>query len=209
MVQIEFFDPEDSGRPMGPDPAEEIGHGPSRWASLDPALPAAGVLLAAAAALAAIAPFQQLFVIRQPGAGRSLTFAADGWGRVSVNEGAGALGPFHFSRFGIPLLACAGLLVILLAVLLAAAAGVRWAERALTGAGLAAVTVIGTLVGVLASMVLLADSQFDSSQTSTVDVELGRPSIPDYRYGACPWLVAAAVVAVVLALGAASRWRRR
>jgi hypothetical protein len=207
MVEIEFLDPEDSPRNVRTDGGEEIGREPTRWASFDTGLLGSCVLLATAAVLAVLAPFQQLLVIRQPGAGESLTFAIDGWGRVTINADRAARSGFHLSRFGLPLVICAAVLTLVVLILAAAAAGLRIAERVLAPAAVAAVAITGVLTGVLVAMWLLVDAQFDSSRPSTVDVEVG-PTMPTNHYGACIWLAAAAVVAAAMGIGALARRRR-
>jgi hypothetical protein len=207
MVDVEFFEPGDPTRSLGHEGGEEIGRDPSRWATLDRNLVASVVLLAAAAALAVLAPFQQLMVIRQPSAGQSLKFAVDGWGRLHLNQDAVAPPGYHLSRFGIPLVICAGLLTVLVLLLAAAAAGSRLPDRVVRAGAVVAIGITGVLAGVLASMWLFVDAQFASSRASTVDVELG-PTVPTNHYGAGMWLVGAAVLATALGLGAASRWRR-
>ncbi|MFN2561416.1 MAG: hypothetical protein ABR571_09015 [Jatrophihabitans sp.] len=208
MVEIEFLDPDEP--PPGLDTAggEEIGSEPVRRAPPDRTLVAACVLLAGAAALAVAAPFQDLLVIRQQGAGRSVTFAADGWGRLFLGARSDDPGPLHFSRFGIPLVICAALLMVVVAGLLAAAARAPLPDRVLRFGGFAAAGLTGVLAGLVFAMWLLVAAQFGSTPTSTVDVELGAPSPPQFQYGACIWLSAASVVASALGLGAAGRWHR-
>jgi hypothetical protein len=207
MMEIEFLDP-DEPRPELDTVGEEIGREPNHRTTADRTLIGACILLTGAAALAVAAPFQDLFVIRQRGAGQSVTFAADGWGRLFLGARADAPGPIHFSRFGIPLVACAVLLIVVVAGLLAAAAGAPLTDRLLRIGGFAATGVIGLLGGLVVAMWLLVAAQFGSTPTSTVDVELGAPSPPGFQYGACIWLSAASVVAAALGLGAAGRWQR-
>jgi hypothetical protein len=208
MVEIEFLDPDEP--PPGLDTAagEEIGREPTRRATPDRTLIAACVLLAGAAALAIAAPFQELLVIRQQGAGRSVSFAADGWGRLFLGARADDPGRLHFSRFGIPLVVCAALLIVIVVGLLAAAAGAPLSDRVLRIGGFAAAGLTGLLAGLVVAMWLLVAAWFGSTSASTVDVELGAPSPPEFRYGACIWLSAASAVASALGLGAAARWHR-
>jgi hypothetical protein len=74
--------------------------------------------------------------------------------------------------------------------------------------GFAAAGLTGLLAGLVVAMWLLVAAWFGSTSASTVDVELGAPSPPEFRYGACIWLSAASAVASALGLGAAARWHR-
>lgn len=209
MVEIEYLDPDEPPPGLDLVAGEEIGREPShRWRP-DRSLVAACLLLAGAAALALAAPFQQVLLIRQQGAGRSVDFAVDGWGRLFLGARADDPGGIHFSRFGIPLVVCAALLLVALAGLVAAAAGAPLSDRMLRIGGFVAAGLTGLLGGLVVAMWLLAAAQFDSTPTSTVDVELGAPSPPQFQYGACIWLAAASAVAAALGLGAAGRWRRK
>jgi hypothetical protein len=207
MVEIEFFDP---GEPApGDEPAggEEIGRDPSRWPTPDRNLLASVLLLAAAATLAVLAPFQQLLVTRQPSGGVSQDLAVDGWGRLHLNQDAVAPPGYHFSRFGIPLVICAGLLTVLVLLLAAEAVGARVTDRMVRAGGVVVVGITGVLAGVLAGMWLFIDAQFADSRASTIDVEVG-PTVPTNHYGTGIWLVAAALLATALGTGTAHRWRR-
>jgi hypothetical protein len=208
MVQVEFLDPDDPARTDGPDVGEEIGRDPSRWAALDHDLVAGCVLFAAAAVLAVIAPFQQLFVIRQPTADEGLTYAMDGWGRISVNNSGSVATSLHSSRFGLPLAICAGLLTVLVLALATTAVRGPASDRLRRASAGVAIALTGLLTGLFVAMWLLADAELDNAQPSTVDVELG-PSTPNFDYGACLWLAAAAVLASALGTGAVLRRRSR
>ena len=209
--EIEFFI-SDELPPEELSKQEEMGGAPRRRRPLDVDRDAlvAVLLLAAAAALPTVATFQGVYTIRESGRGsQPSTFGADGWGRYHVSAGEGlSLIPagVHEIRYGIPLVVCASVLAILgvglLMTLVLRASGAARRRAFRIGIPIA-LTVAGALAGVVASMWLHVQSQFD-----TLHAEVGsfgafgrRPRL-DTSVGGCLWLSFAGVVAGLLAAGA-------
>jgi hypothetical protein len=210
-VAIEFLDPdqpldalEQPVETLGPDAPEH------RWLrlSMDRDAVVAAVLLAAAAALTLIAPFQTVWTEVQGSGANANGIGVDGWGRYETLNGAGTRSGVHDPRWGIPLACCAaGFAVTALVVTVLALRG-RTPRVASAAAG-AALALTGGVAGVTVAMWLQIDALFDRIHSATSAEELTDTfSGIHLGIGATLWLGCAAVVVGVLGSAACLRLRR-
>lgn len=204
---IEFFISEEPPEELGQQ--EEMGGEPPQRRpvphDLGPLL--AVLLLAAAASLSAIAPFQRMYTIAQDGRGLdSTSYGADGWGRYQTHNRAGLSGipsGVHETRYGIPLVICAGLLALLGGgLLIALLLRSRDTRRRAVGLGVPIALVAGAAIaGVTAGMWLQVQAMFDTLHAQLDDVGQGFSGSPaiDTGMGACVWLSLAGGAAGLLA----------
>jgi hypothetical protein len=204
-MAIEFLDPaEDAAAPQAA--AEAIGV--DRAARRRPALGreltgplSAGVLLAAAAALAVTAAFQNVYAVTAPG--NDLTAeSVDGWGRYRMALGLAPDG-VHGIRFGVALTACAGALAVLALAAGAAlvpAVRARVPARLATGAAVTAGCAAMALVGVCATVALQLQSVRDTYRALGRQGDAGVAAGEQVHAGGALWFALAAVVAAALAV---------
>lgn len=210
--EIEFFISDEPPDELSQQ--EEMGGEPSRRKPLevDRRAVLAVLLLAASAALPTVAAFQGVYTVRQRGGGAlPVTFGADGWGRYHERSGGDVLldvpGGVHEIRYGIALVVCAAVFA-LLGVALVMALVVRSSRkprrRVLTICMPIALTATGVLGGVVASMWLHTQSEFDTvhAQIGSIGAGIGRNLAIETGVGACLWLALAGVVAGLIAAGA-------
>lgn len=213
--EIEFFISNELPDELGKQ--EEMGGDPRRRRplELDRTAVVAVLLLAAASALPTVAAFQGVYTVRQRG-GRGISvsgvsFGADGWGRYHEAAGGDILfdvpSGVHEIRYGIPLVVCAAVLALLglaLAGTFLVRASSMLRRRVLTVAAPIALTAAAVLGGVVASMWLHVQSEFDTLHAQLDAPRRGfgiNPRI-ETGIGACVWLALASVVAGLLAAGA-------
>lgn len=199
---------------------EEIGGEPRRRPPLafDRAPLVALLLLAAAAALPTVAAFQAVYTIRDGGGGvGAVSFGADGWGRY--HEAASDVGflevprGVHEIRYGSALVACAAVLALLglaLMVTLVVRSSSTPRRRVRTVGAPIAFAVTGLLGGVVASMWLHIQSEFDTLHAQVASSVRGIGGSPrvETGIGACPWLALAGAVAGLMAAGALWHWAK-
>jgi hypothetical protein len=191
-----------SGPPVAPDAIPPPVAGPldqPRW----PAFATVAAWLAGAA-LAAAAPFATVYNVAFLGATGDAP-GIDGWGRYTGFSVAGQFGA-HGARYGVALLACSGVFVVL--ALSGAVAVVRprlvlIGERA--SAGLAA-GAAGLLIGISVALVLDVDAVASTYRAAnraagaTVPDAAGAPGVLQAAHlhvGACVWLAVAAAACSV------------
>jgi len=206
--EIEFFISDELPDELGKQ--EEMGGEPRRRPPLefDRGTVVAVLLLAAAATLPTVAAFQVLYTVRERGIGAGQeSFGTDGWGRYRAGGSVVPAG-IHDIRFGIPLVICAGVLALLgIGLLLALVVrSTRKPRRSvLTIAVPIALIATGVLGGVVASMWLHIQAEFDTlhAQVDFAARQGGGNTAPfATSVGPCLWLALGGVGAGLLAAGA-------
>jgi hypothetical protein len=198
VVEIEFLDP--GPEQAAPDEPAARRDARLRLAGAAPlgtvARLAAPLLLAGAAALLVAAPFRSVYTLHaSEGTGPGAGLSVDGWGRYSgVFESSGFNGP----RYGILLVACAGLLAVAAAVLLAhlLARPHILLPRAAVLLGLAGSAAGGAVAGALylAFSSTRAGYQAQARQAANSAADDLVSTLPkiDVQAGGCLWLCVAA-----------------
>lgn len=204
---VEFLGPEPE-----PQPAERHRSGVAGWIAV--------LGWTAAAALAAIAPFQRLY-----GSGSGLPHryadylptsagSSNGWGN------GGVLGP----RFGIALVVCAAVCAVLAVAawvrVLGRPEGVR-RRRVLAGASIAAPSLLAGVVGTLALFLRFESNpafgwtsygapglQFESPETYSSHLSVAFATTTNHAHSWCLWLAVAALACAVVAATAQSAANR-
>jgi hypothetical protein len=200
-VEIEFIEPP-AEAVEAPPQAPPVGR-TRRGPALDLV---AALLFAAAAVLAAVAPFQELYGFAMSTGGFRETVSSDGWGRFAVASTVQIIGTGHGARYGIVLSVLAGLSAVLAVVCLAVARyarPVRPVLRATAGAVVTAALGVG-----VALPWLDAAATLDSARRLSRP-DIGRTLDDRYQlhttYGLCLWLLLAATGCALVGTAALAR----
>lgn len=212
MVEIEFFLSDEPQYGLGQ--RDEIGGTPRvrRFPAVNAARVAATTMFAIAAVLAAVAPFQRVYTVRESDGAHRSSYWVDGWGRFRVSDGGPVPPGLHETRWGVATSACAAGLALLALASAAAALPVlaaRIPPRIATGITGVAGALAGTLAGLLIAAWLEISARTDTLKAS-VDFGggLGSRIRYDVPLGPFLWFGAAALLAAVLAIVATPLLRR-
>jgi hypothetical protein len=198
VAAVEFLEPAQRPRPEEPLLGGPAVDGPTVRLSVA----AGAVMWAAAAAFSLGAAFQKIYSLSYgTGSGR-LIESLDGWGRVSVSGPISVDSTQYGPRYGIVFCACAAVFA-LLAVVTAWALVVAPAPRVNQLAVVVGVAGSAVLGGLLAGIVLHAQSTLGSARASVHrEAGLGDPIRGDLgtSFGPCTWLGLAGLGCAALAL---------
>jgi hypothetical protein len=199
VAAVEFLEPAHVPRPEEPTPDGPVVGRPGFGLPVT----ASALMWGAAGVVALVAAFQKIYTLSYgSGAGR-FSESIDGWGRISVSGPLTVDGSQYGARYGVVFCACA-IVFVLLAVGSASALVVAPWRRVLPVALLVGVAAAAILAGLLAAVVLHAQSTLASARASVHRAAgLGDPIRGDLgtSYGPCIWLGLAALACAVAALG--------